>query len=173
MNTQQKMIEDNMNLVKYIFNKKFSKNREMEEDILQEGYIGLTIAAKTFDQDTGIMFSTYAYKVIYNQILMFLRGNKNKDMVSLDEEVVEDGSTLVDMLVADTEEPALYTDLHKAIKSLKPKLRDTILDIYFDGKYYREVAEGLGMTKQNVSKRHQQALKQLKEKLGDKYEDYN
>lgn len=72
----QLMIEElfnkNLKLVYYIINHKYSQNPE-KEDLRQEGMIGLWKACKTFKEDLGFKFSTYAMACIKNQIKMYLR----------------------------------------------------------------------------------------------------
>ena len=41
----------------------------VDEDLIQEGHLGLTIAAQRFDPDRGVTLSTYAYHWIRGLIL--------------------------------------------------------------------------------------------------------
>ena len=49
-----------------------------DEDIVQTGRVGLVRAANTFDESKNYMFSTYAYKCIKNEILLYLRYKNTK-----------------------------------------------------------------------------------------------
>lgn len=79
------LISENKNLIYFVINKSF-KQYLSNDDIIQEGYIGLWKAIKTYD-DSHSSFSTYAIKCIYNNILMYIRDNLSKlhdNILSLD-----------------------------------------------------------------------------------------
>lgn len=68
---QQKIVEDNINLVYSIAHK--YHNQRLFDDMIQEGCIGLIKAVERFDTNLGIKFSTFAYYYISGYINMFLR----------------------------------------------------------------------------------------------------
>lgn len=68
----ERLIQENYALVFYMIN----KHREMYVDFNEaEGYAveGLFNAARTFDREKGIPFSSYACKCIYNQLITYVR----------------------------------------------------------------------------------------------------
>lgn len=65
--------EENVGLVYYVYNTVFHKYKEHEEDIIQEGLMGLWKACQTFDCSRGVEFSTYAHVVIRNSMGMYVR----------------------------------------------------------------------------------------------------
>lgn len=54
------LFENNKNLVGWVFKKHFSQYRSFEEDLMQEGFLGLWKACISFDPNRSIKFSTYA-----------------------------------------------------------------------------------------------------------------
>lgn len=58
-----------------------------DEDMFQTGIIGLLKAINTFDVSKGYQFSTYAFPIVKNEILMSFRKNKKsvKAAFSLDD----------------------------------------------------------------------------------------
>ena len=75
---KEKLFNDNLKLAHYVLNEKFQgKNTYFPgndyDDLTQVAYIGLWKACITFKPDKKINFSTYAIKVIYNEILMLKR----------------------------------------------------------------------------------------------------
>lgn len=68
-------IEQNIGLVKSCISKFFINNSDYD-DIFQAGCLGLTRAAKTFDNNRGIKFSTYAVPFILGEIKNFFHSNK-------------------------------------------------------------------------------------------------
>ena len=68
------------------------------EDLVQEGLLGLFLAARTFSETGGASFSTYAYRCVENRILDAVRrsqSSKNKvlnDAIPLEEIEAQDFS---------------------------------------------------------------------------------
>ena len=73
---KEQYILDNMNLVKYIASKYFTKNIGIEyEDLVSYGTIGLIDAANTYKEDRNCKFSTYASLKIRAAIIDEIRKN--------------------------------------------------------------------------------------------------
>lgn len=101
--SKQQLIEDNMNLVYYVINK-YYPTYICEEDVIQEGMVGLCKAANSYDSDKGI-FSTFACHCILNQIRYYFRQNsKHYNVLSYEGVInnVEDESiTFLDTISGD------------------------------------------------------------------------
>ena len=65
---QQRLVEDNMDLVPYTIAKRFGSENAQDEDFLSTGYLALCKAAACFDPTSGHRFSTYACSCIINGI---------------------------------------------------------------------------------------------------------
>ena len=61
--------------VMFIANK-YSNNYN-REDLISQGKLGLLKAAKKFDENLGIKFSTFSEKYILGEILEYIRNDKN------------------------------------------------------------------------------------------------
>ena len=63
---QRKLVEENIDLVAFIFHKSFHGPNKMRdaEDHIQDGMVGLCMAALKFDPDRGFKFSTFAYPYV-------------------------------------------------------------------------------------------------------------
>lgn len=87
---QRKMVEENLELVKYTINTAIIVNRAIYgfeyDDLYQEGCILLCKAAVRYDSQKGVLFSTFAQKVVANGLRTYCRlmCNKQKRMVSAD-----------------------------------------------------------------------------------------
>ena len=101
----QQLVEDNLKLVYSVVHKHYPTFAK-DEDIIQCGYVGLCLAADSWEEDKG-KFSTYAYRCIRNEINReFRRRCKEPQALSLDYEVsADDGSktTLGDLIVGDSD----------------------------------------------------------------------
>lgn len=79
MASPEELFQKNIRLTTY-FAKRWFKSfpEQWHEDVISEARIGLWKACKTFNPDKGFQFSTYASKLINNEIGMFFRkNNKN------------------------------------------------------------------------------------------------
>lgn len=145
----EKFITDNLKLVHAVC-QKFAGEYD---DLFQIGCIGLIKAARTFDPDKGYAFSSYATRVIRNEILMSLR-RKRPDTISLCEPIGEDDTiTLQDTIagdddtetsVIDYEEMRYKTDLLKSL--LSPKYL-TVLNGYLAGTRQIDIAREMGISR--------------------------
>lgn len=63
----------------------------LEEDLFQEGYIGLLSAYDKYDKTSEIQFSTFAYKYIYGYCFNFLK----KEFNSLNCEDIDSNPTIL------------------------------------------------------------------------------
>lgn len=104
------LIEKNLRLVAHIA-KKYNNNRDLQEDLISIGTIGLIKAIDSYSIDKKTKLATYASKCIENEILMHLRSAKKINQeVSLNEVigVDKDGSEVVlEDLIDNKEKPIL------------------------------------------------------------------
>lgn len=71
---RNKLIEENVNLVKYVIKKKFSNEFHLEySDLYGYGVIGLVKAGKLYDPNLGNQFSTFACSKIWGEIMVSVR----------------------------------------------------------------------------------------------------
>lgn len=96
MKTPSKNLTDYTPLINKVANTFPEKYRE---DLVQEGYLSVNKALQGFDPSKGYPFTTYAYKAIQNDMIIFLRGEF--EMYSLDEIIGHD----------DDGEPTTYSDM--------------------------------------------------------------
>lgn len=95
---QEKALAENENLVYMVINRAFP-SLVGDEDVAQEGKIGLLKAIRVYDESKGA-FSTLAVKCIQNSILHYVRKPKSVQAESLDARVGDqgDGIKLADVL---------------------------------------------------------------------------
>ncbi len=150
-----------------------------EEDYESVAMIGLIKAADTFDIESGINFATYATRVIYNDILMYIRRiKKHSKVVSFetiipgtDETPLTIGDTLSydDEKINELEKAEGIKALHDAIHSLPERECKIICLLYGIGEArrykQREVAEQFGISQVYVSRVEKKILKKMRIKL--------
>ena len=72
--TLVELIKENKNLICSIINK-YAKYYEFD-DLYQVSIIGIMKAYQNFNKDLGVKFTTYAYKYILSEVLLFVNNNK-------------------------------------------------------------------------------------------------
>lgn len=101
---EAQMVEDNLDLVKWIVHNKISWNGQEDfQDKVQTGSIGLIKAVKTFDKSKKIKFATYAAVCIINEIRMANRENqKFSEAVSLEQPLSTQCDGIIDLTIGDS-----------------------------------------------------------------------
>lgn len=124
---REKLIEHNLRLVAHIV-KKYDIKKTQTDDLISIGTIGLIKAVDSFRPEMGKKLTTYASRCIQNEILMYLRKNRNSfQEVSLNEPIAneKDGSeiTLLDAIAAPAQRSVVEKiQLEKDLKQLKEYL---------------------------------------------------
>ena len=177
---RDKLIEHNLRLVVFLA-KKYENTGYDIEDLVSIGSIGLIKGINTYKADKNIKLATYVSRCISNEILMFLRKNKNKKVeVSLEETLNYDaeGNTLAleDVLGTDEDivlenvskkqdakylasELNMLNDREKLIMTLRYGLNNT--------KEYtqKEVATMLGISQSYISRIEKKVIRRIKETI--------
>lgn len=149
------------------------------DDLIQEGMIGLYKAVRDYDESKEAIFATFASICINRQIISAVTAyNRKKNSplnsyVSFDLPANSDDEgqmRLVDVLRSDYESDpeSLYIDREhtlllkeQLLNSLSP-FEKKVIDMYMDGKDYREIAEFLGKTPKAIDN----ALQRIRTKAG-------
>jgi RNA polymerase sigma factor for flagellar operon FliA len=143
------------------------------EDLEGFGLIGLIDAARTYDANRGVQFSTYAYKCIQNAILGALdKARTNQiDCVSFNETYGEDDDSelmdrIADKNVVDAEDAVIHgadrERLLGAIDQLDPQSATIVKSVYYLDMPLSEVARKLRLSPHRVQLQHAKALKKLR-----------
>lgn len=100
---KQQLITDNMTLVYYLVNK-YYPTYTRDEDVIQEGMLGLCKAAEKFNSEKG-KFSTFASICILNQLRDYFKENsKHYDVLSYNIDIKSEDCeniTLLDTFVGE------------------------------------------------------------------------
>ena len=124
---RNELINHNIALVINQVVKKFCTNNYDRRDLVSIGLIGLIKSVDTFDVNRNISFSTYATKCIDNEILMFLRRDKNKSYLipvedSYDKLSIENQNFFLDVCL----EKELIAAALNSIKCLDDREREML-----------------------------------------------
>lgn len=168
------MIIENMGIAHRIANDYIKKGNAFEyEDLRQICYLGLVKAVKTYEEGHHTTFSTYAYKVIQNEIYMNLRKWKKKgNDVSIYTKTSErdgDETYLIDVFTSDTdiENESIENDyknsLRKAINTNLKGLEKEVLILKINGKKEVEIAEKLGISQSYANRFSKSGISKLRD----------
>ena len=176
---REKLILGHIRLVLHIVNKYISKDLSIDlDDMFQNGLIALMKAVDTFDYHKGYKFSSYASKIISNEINMLFRKMKFFNMImSLDQLIDstnEDNTIKIEDQIkdlnadfeADIMHMTMISLMESALDCLTEKQRNIIID-YF-GLYghkalnQRDCAEKYGISQSYMCRIKQTALKKMK-----------
>ena len=170
---REKIILDNLKLVKAVVNRHFYDTVYDDEDLIMVGVIGLINAVDTYDKFKKYKFSSYAYRCIYNEIASMIkidwRHNIYDKSISYDDEdydYVKD--TITDGI--DIEEIYFSKEEKIVINKLLDKLNISNRDIEIGKKYYgfynreysqTELAKMYNMSHTNVQNILKKFLREL------------
>ncbi|MBG9689410.1 hypothetical protein ABD91_00515 [Lysinibacillus sphaericus] len=158
------LFKTNKKLIYKVISKYYMKCRLSKEDIVSAAHYGFVNAIKTFSESKGVKFSTYCYKVMNNEIFVninYFKYKKNDDskltFSSLNQEINEEGSILVDILDASDKDVLLKSDftyLHNAIEYAKSwiveKYHQFLIPLLFREITFKEVAVLIGVSVSSI-----------------------
>lgn len=175
-NARDLLIEKNLRLVAHI-TKKYNNNKDLQEDLISIGTIGLIKAIDSYSLDKKVKLATYASKCIENEILMHLRKNKKLNLeVSLNEVigVDRDGSEIVLEELIDNKEKPIIDQIYQKdnidtflniFHILTPKEQDILSKRYglnnYDKMTQNEIAKEYHISRSYVSRIEKKALIKL------------
>ena len=175
-NARDLLIEKNLRLVAHIA-KKYNNNKDLQEDLISIGTIGLIKAIDSYSLDKKTKLATYASKCIENEILMHLRKNKKLNLeVSLNEVigVDRDGSEIVLEELIDNKEKPIIDQIYQKdnidtflniFHIFTPKEQDILSKRYglnnYDKMTQNEIAREYHISRSYVSRIEKKALIKL------------
>jgi RNA polymerase primary sigma factor len=169
------LVEANQGLVISIA-KRYTNGHIPIEDLIQEGNLGLIIAAERFDTERGCQFSTYAVYWIRDYISRAARkAMRDYELLSLDKSMGEyEDSTLVESIIDENgplpyevaEQNEQIQFVAEMVSCLKPQER-RIIELRFglNGEIehsFEEIGEPLNLSKERVRQIEVKALKRLR-----------
>lgn len=150
-------------------------------DLIQEGFVGLNDAIKSYNDKKDTLFYSFANVCIERQLLNTLRTYKRKKYLalnlssSIDLPIDEKGRTLKDILTdgkdpgkkleLDEENEELFESLYKEMSDFEKN----VFDLKMLGLEYKEIAELLDKTYKSVDSALQRIRVKIRKILNEKH----
>lgn len=139
------------------------------DDVVQEGMIALYNAIVTYNLDANVSFSTYANECVKNRILDCLRSGNRLKNKALAESLPISSIEETDSGYLTPEEIAINAEEADRLKSIiDTSLSESerrVLDMYYDGKSYAEIAEKINKNSKHVDNTLQKIRRKIKSHL--------
>jgi RNA polymerase sporulation-specific sigma factor len=150
------------------------------DDLVSWGLLGLYHAAKAWDADRGLAFSTLAMLAIGRMIVRGVRAERRgvcpSTMLSLDvllseaeegsgerhrDQLADDGDTVEEQILR----LETHRELRQAVAELRPEQQWVVQQRYYQQRTLREIAGETGTTRQAIYLREKSILEILRRKL--------
>lgn len=178
-----KLIEQNRGIVNKVSNKFYVEgtNSISKEDLEQEGYIGLVIAANKYDLNNSkrAMFTTYAIYWVYQRINSFIHKKNTNSETSLNSPVGSEGDTeIIDFIEGadysfENVEDRLYNqqlreELEGVMRSVNTLMEIEILKFHYgwDSKKdlnFSEIGELYDLSAERIRQIENRALRKIRQ----------
>ncbi|MBQ7373764.1 MAG: sigma-70 family RNA polymerase sigma factor [Clostridia bacterium] len=135
-----------------------------DDDLLQEGFLGLLKAVNTYDESKNTAFKTFAYTCISSNVKTAVRKDCNNSNKALNESV---SLTAISFLETENLEDVIIEkegkeETENEIKNLLSQLEYKIFRLWLGGHSYGEISEITGKTDKAVDNAIQRIKKKLK-----------
>lgn len=169
--SKQRMIEGNIRIAIHVA-KKFEGTLD-PDDLIGVSALALVKAADSFEPSIGTRFSTYAARVIENEILMALRRNKKSgNDISIYAPINTDGEgneyeiweVLGDPKPEKQVEAIENEDFIRIISEGLDDRERYVIAQWVDGVRQKNIADRLGITQPQVSRIMKRALRKMRER---------
>jgi RNA polymerase sporulation-specific sigma factor len=161
-NTENDFIKQYMPLVKSVANR-YRSSKVQQDDLMQEGFLGLMEAKERFDPLRGVKFSTYAVYWIKNKILESLsrEGKETLNAFDLNDEIdipqKENTETGHDRIV--------LPDFLQAQEKMVLRM------VFEEHQTLKEIADIMNLSRERVRQIRQKALRRLRPMMSDHNHD--
>ncbi len=145
----------------YRFLVRFTGSATLAEDVLQDAFLQVHLAAERFDLSRR--FKPWLFTIAANKARDALRKRTRRSAASLDNPVGSDDgqdTSFIDLMEADVQQPLDFLEnqeLRRTVKELvmemPENLREVLVLNYFHHMRYKEIAESLGVPLGTVKSR--------------------
>lgn len=128
------------------------------DDLFQEGRIAMLRAHKTFDNQKGAQFKTYASRVVKNRLLDIIKSKKSDTFLKIREGQEVSGR-------ANVFNSVMLYEMNETLKKNLSPTESAVYKKYKEGKSYEEMGQELNLTTKQIDNTMQKIRKILKSSL--------
>ena len=178
---EQQLVESNRSLVYWIVSRRYGRfHDDLREELVAEGMLRLTMAAKKFDPSLGYAFTTSAVTAIRNALNDYLRTYHTVFSIGRGSTVSRNSlprSTdrdldLGQILASKPEQsPHYWLELRELLDWLLPQLTEAQREIIrrrFDGQCDREIGLAMGKSRGAINRQYMLALRHMRVLIRDR-----
>ena len=129
-----------------------------EEDLIQEGMIGLFKAITSYQEGKSTSFSTFAYLCVHRQIYTTITAFNRKKHIPLNTSISLFDETPEESLLRKEE----IKDYYQKINQKLSKFEKQVMYYYLNGDNYTVIAKKLGKTDKSIDNAIQRIRKKIK-----------
>ena len=162
-NAEQELLLRYLNLVRFCARKFFLIGGE-QEDLIQEGMMGLHSAIKNYKPDCGKNFKNFAYLCIWRRIIDVVKKASSSKNAPLNTSIsVRDAERLFstvnpeDIVISDDDR----RELNKMMSRVLTDIEFKVFTMYMDGVLKTEISEITGRSPKSVDNAIQRSKKKL------------
>lgn len=137
-------------------------NRSDAEEIVQDAFLKLWSGKAKWKSDKKARFTTWFYRILYNQAIDVLRTRK-RDMSELSDNITDGADSEETKMIEGQEQKAL----RRAILELPENQRIAVNLFYFDDLSQKQIATLMGVSLKALESLLSRAKVQLKQRLAD------
>ena len=158
MASREELIVSYRPLVFWIAGKIRTEDKELRDDIIQEGMLGLIQAVDNFDPSLQYRFSTYAYHKIHGRIINLLERSEKRAPLPVPDEFLNIESEY------SSGEEWLYAE--EAIQHLEGREAEIVSALFYDGKKPKDIAKEKKLDISQVYRIRRSAVARMRRWLG-------
>ncbi len=160
----ESLIKNNLKLINIYIKKYLNKVKSLgleRNDLYQEGLLGLTVAANTYNNYKNVAFESYASQIIERKIKDFIRLHNGFKHSALNESIpYENEDRIVDLTVS-IESDLLAKELDEEIKEELTPVEYKVYELKKEGKTNKGISIILNTSVKNI----ENALQRIKTKM--------
>lgn len=168
----ERLIVGNLDLANYMAQRFRSSGAEMD-DLIQWARLGLVTAARTYSEDKGIKFSTYACVVMERQIIRGLYINPNAPkrkikptLISIESPLNNTEGVFLYDAIPDDQDPIEEVEtkicVEQILKPLTDDQRDLLCARFLRGETWQNIGKNRGVSWQAAQQKGAKIMQQIR-----------
>ncbi len=146
-----------------VYKRHFGGCRNIREDMIQEGILGIILSERLYDESRGVSRYTFAWNYAKGAMMSFYKREKRhrETFCSLPDLDIYQG--IVEDYNKKEEKDKRLEKIYLALSEIDEKSKDIFINIV-NGEKQKDIAERMGMSRQLVNVRYKRAKEKIRKK---------